>query len=48
MSRGKSSTRMARRDIMRSRAANARRNARQQARTRYDRLAFDKSICEEI
>jgi hypothetical protein len=44
MSRGKSSTRMARRDIMRSRAA----NARQQARTRYDRLAFDKSICEEI
>ena len=40
--KGKSRTRMARRDILRTNAANARRRARQQART-YDRQAYDGS-----
>jgi hypothetical protein len=43
MSRGKSSTRTARRDIMRSRAANARRKTRLQSREKsYDRTKYDK------
>ena len=41
MSRGKSSTRTARRDMMRSREANAWRKARQQAKTRYDQKQYD-------
>ena len=40
--KGKSRTRMARRDILRSDAANKRRRARQQAR-QYDRTRYDGS-----
>jgi len=43
--KGKSRTRMARRDIMRTNAANARRKARQQSR--YDRTRYDGSQREE-
>ena len=45
--KGKSRTRTARRDIMRSNASNARRKARQQARARYDRQQYDGSQKEE-
>ncbi len=45
--KGKSRTRMARRDILRTNAANARRKARQQARSRYDRRQYDGSQREE-
>ena len=38
---------MARRDILRTNAANARRKARQQARSRYDRRQYDKPQDEE-
>ena len=38
-----SRTRMARRDILRTNAANARRRARQQARSRYDQRRYDGS-----
>lgn len=41
--KGKSRIRIARRDIMRSNAANARRKARQH----YDRQAYDKPASEE-
>ena len=44
--KGKSRTRMARRDILRTNAANARRKARQQAR-QYDRSRYDGSQREE-
>ncbi len=44
--KGKSRTRMARRDILRTNAANARRKARQRAR-QYDRTAYDGSQREE-
>jgi len=47
MTRGKSKNRIARIDMLQSREANARRNARQQTRTRYNRRTFDKPICEE-
>ena len=46
MRKGKSRTRMGRRDILRSNAANARRRARQQART-YDKRQYDGSQKEE-
>lgn len=46
MSRGKSCTRTARRDIMRSRAANARRKSRPQKRS-YDQKRYDKPTSEE-
>jgi hypothetical protein len=47
MSRGKSRNRKARIDMMRSREANTRKLARQQASKRYDRRAYDKSQSEE-
>ena len=47
MRKGKSRTRAGRRDILRTNAANARRRARQQARSRYDRTRYDGSQKEE-
>ena len=47
MSKGKTHCRGARRDILRSDAANKRRRARQQARSRYDRRQYDGSQREE-
>ena len=46
MRKGKSRTRMGRRDILRTNAANARRRARRQAR-QYDRTRYDGSQKEE-
>ena len=47
MRKGKSRTRAGRRDILRTNAANARRRARQRARSRYDRTQYDGSQKEE-
>jgi len=45
--KGKSRTRTARRDIMRSNASNARRRARQLQARQYDRTRYDGSQKEE-